>query len=284
MFMIPLAAAISNALGLAVEKVILSKKRMPISLYLSLLFLFLFFISAVLSVFLGAIDAPVALTTKYIVLFLTMIALAVTANYLATLSVQKEKLHEYEMIMMLSPIVTIVLASIYSPTRVDVRIFIAAIVAAICLLVAKLEKGHFDFSRYSVNLLIAVVMMSVESLIINELLNVYSPVSLYAFRTGFVFLLYLVVFRPKFQSATKESFKMAFVSAVLGSLYMILRLYGYKDVGIVKTTLFLIISPIFLYFLSAKFFKEKIGWRTIVSSLIIIGCIAYVSYIDTLSH
>lgn len=284
MFLIPFGAAVTNALGLTVEKVILSKKRMPVGLYLSLLFLFIFFITALASPFFGMIDSSKIFETKYVILFVTMIVLAGTWNYLGAIAIQKEKLHEYEMMVMLAPVFTIILASIYSPTKVDIRVFVAALVAAICLVVAKSEKGHFVFRNHSVNLLIAVCMMAVESLIINELLEVYSPVSLYAFRTGFIFLMYVVLFRPQFHEATRESFRLAILSAILGSIYMVLRLYGYKDFGIVKTTLFLIISPILLYLLSAKFFKERITWRTAASSLIIIGCIIYVSAISSISH
>ncbi|MDO8513701.1 MAG: EamA family transporter [bacterium] len=284
MFLIPIVAMVANTLGLTIDKIVLARKRMSIGLYLSLVFLFIFFISALLTPFLGAVDHALVFQPKYLILFITMIFLAVTWNYLASVSIQKEKLHEHEMIIMLAPLATIILASIYSPTQVDIRVFIAAIVAGIFLIAAKIEKGHFQFNSYSVNLLIAVFLMAVEAIVINELLKVYSPVSLYAFRTGFVFLCYVIVFRPHFNLASRENVKLTVLSAVMGAAYMIFRFYGYKDFGIVKTTLFLIASPIILYMISAKYFKERVSWKTIFSSVIILGCIVYVSYIDSLSH
>ncbi len=284
MIWIPIVAALTNAMGLGFEKVALAKKRMPNGLYLSVLFLIIFFITSLMSPFLGAIDHALVFKPKYIILFVTALTLGIMYNYLMSVSIQKEKLHEHEMIMMLSPVLTIVLASLYTPASVDFRVFVAAFVAAVCLLIAKLEKGHFDFSRYSINLVIAVFMMAVESLIINELLKAYSPISLYAFRTGFMFLAYVLIFRPHFNLMSRDNFKLVVGSAVMGSIYMVLRLYGYKDFGIVKTTLFLVASPILVYLISARYFKEKISWKTGFASIVILGCIVYVSFIAPVSH
>lgn len=284
MYWIPIVAAMTYSVGLGFQKVALSKKRMPIGLYLSVMFLIIFFVTSLLSPFLGAIDHGLVFQTKYVVLFVTMVVLAITYNYLESISIQKEKLHEHEMIVMLAPVLTIILASIYSPTRADFRVFLAALIAGVFLFIAKIEKGHFDFSRYSINLLIAVFMMAVESLVINELLKVYSPISLFAFRTGFVFLTYVFIFRPHFNLMSRDNFKLVLGSAIMGSIYMILRLYGYKDFGIIKTTLFLIASPIIVYLISARYFNEKITWKTGIASVIIVACIAYVSFIAPVSH
>lgn len=284
MLAIPVIATIFNALSLTIDKVVLAKKRMPVGLFLSLGFLFIFFVTALLTPHFGAIDYSLVFQLRYVVLFITMIVLAITWNYLAAVSVQKEKLHEHEMIVMLTPVITIILASIYSPTRVDSKVLIAAVLAGVFLLFAKMEKGHFDFNKYSINLLVAVFLMAAESLIITELLAVYSPVSLYAFRTGFIFIFYALIFRPHFHLASRDNFKLVAFSSILGAVYMILKFYAYKDFGLVRTTLFLIASPILVYFICAKYFKEKINWKTVISSVVILGCIAYVTYIDALSH
>lgn len=284
MFAIPFVAAISDALGLTLEKIALGKNKMAVSLYLPLLFLFIFVVSAVLTPFLGAFDYNLVFQTKYVVYFILMILLAVTWNYLSAQSIQKERLHEHEMILMLQPGAIILLASVFSPVHTDTKVLIASLVAALFLIISRIKRGHFDFSQYSLNMVIAVFLMAVESLVINELLKAYSPVSLYALRTGFVFLFYLIYFRPKFYEESKENYRLVFGSALLGTICMIARFYGYKDLGIVPTTVVLIISPVLLYLISARYFKEKLNLRTILSFVVILGCIAYVTFIDAVSH
>ena len=94
----------------------------------------------------------------------------------------------------------------------------------------------------------------------------------------------MIYFRPKFNVDTRGNFRLVLGSALLGAICMIARFYGYKDLGIIPTTLVLIISPVLLYFISAKYFMEKLNWRTIVSFVVILGCIAYVTIIDAISH
>lgn len=285
MFLIPFLAVVADVSGKVLEKIALSRKRMAINTYLPLLFLLLFFVSSLLSPIFGAIDRSLVFQMKYLLLLVLMIVLAVVWNILSASSMQKEKLYEHEMILMLSPALTIILASIFNPADFDLKIFGAAMVAAIFLIVARLEKGYIKFNQYTYNMLVAIVLQSFEAIVINALLQkVYSPVSLYAFRTGFVFLFYLIYFRPHFNLISRDNFKLTLYSAFLGALCMILRFYGYKDLGIIQTTLILIVSPVFLYLISARYFHERIGLKAKISAGIILLCIAYATYIDALSH
>lgn len=284
MFIFPFIAAIADAVSVIIDKVALGKQKLPLKSFIPLLFVFLFALTLLFVPSLGEIDYVVAIKRENLVFFGLMIALAISWNIFYYQSIQKEKLHEHEIIIMLFPAVTILLASILVPGEYDRRIFIASMVAAGALALSKLEGGHFKFNQYSTNLTVAVLLMAMEILIIKELLKVYSPVSLYALRTGILALFFLLYYRPKLKDTPRESVLYILASAGLGALFMILRFYGYKELGIVHTTLILILSPFLVYLASAKYFGERIKLRAKIASIIIMVSIAYVTIIDALPH
>lgn len=281
---LPFFAAIANAGGIIIDKVLLGKRRMAVHVFIPVLFLFLFVFTALLVPLLGRVDSDLALQPSYLFLFVLMIVLSITWNVFYYQSIQKEKLYEHELIIMLEPLMTILLASVFFPEDLDMRILGIAIVAGVALFVSRLERDHFAFDRYSLNLMLAVMLMALESIIIKELLSVYSPVSLYAFRTGFIFLFFLIYYRPRLAMVSATNLWWVMGSSLLGVIYMILRFYGYRDLGIVHTTLILIISPVLVYIASSSLFNERVRIKTVVSGLIILSSIIYVTYIDFISR
>ncbi len=74
----------------------------------------------------------------------------------------KEKVQEFEMIIMFQPLITILLAAIFIEQNVNVHIFIASIIASTSLIIAHIKKMHFHLSEYSWGLVIASFFISVE--------------------------------------------------------------------------------------------------------------------------
>ncbi len=83
------------------------------------------------------------------------------------------------------------------------------------------------------------------------------------------------MFRPKFKSLDKKSIKLIFITGAIWSIYRIVIYWGYTTLGIISTTLMIMLGPIFIYILARIFLKEKIRWRNIVASIIIIACVLY---------
>ena len=69
----------------------------------------------------------------------------------------------------------------------------------------------------------------------------------------------------------KEILLVAFIWVV----YRVTLYYGYQKLGIISTTLIVMLGPIFIYLLAYKFLKEKLTLRNIIASIIIIGCVVY---------
>lgn len=159
--MFPFIAAISQATGVIVDKIVLTRREVELRVFIPVLFLFLMLSTGILMPRFGWVK-PEIFELKYILVFLAMVTTAIIWNVFYYRGAQKEKVHEFELIMMFQPLFTIFLAAVLIEKNVNAHIFIASIVAAIALIVAHLKRMHFEFNEYSWGLIWAVVFISVE--------------------------------------------------------------------------------------------------------------------------
>jgi len=138
-----------------------------------------------------------------------------------------------------------------------------------------LRKNHFHFSKQSGNMILAVIFIAIESLFQKYLLADYSPIALYFFRCGILFVIFWMMFNPNFLKAPKKSWLWLLWSALLSEGMMVLRFYGFATQGIVFTVLILILSPFLVYLFSFIFLKEKPSVKIIVGAMVVILAIIY---------
>jgi drug/metabolite transporter (DMT)-like permease len=81
---------------------------------------------------------------------------------------------------------------------------------------------------------------------------------------------------PKFKELDKKNWIMILITGVFYVGYRIATYYGYLQYGIILTTLVMMIAPVVIYILASRFLKEKLNWKNILSSAIILGCVVYV--------
>ena len=272
--MFPLIAALTQAGNILVDKITLTRKQVSLRDFVPVLFLFLFFFTVLLFPFLGKVS-PEIFTPYYLIIFGLMLITAVVWNIFYYRGAQLEKVHEFEMIVMFQPLLTIILAAIFLKGEQSVPIIIAAIIAALALIAAHLNKTHLAFSTGAKSLIIATVFMSIELILIDILLKVLSPVALYAIRTGILFIFFYFYYRPDVFKIASANAALILCSAFLGSVQMVAKFYGFEKFGVVYTSMILILAPLLVYILSTIFLHEKIKIRTIISAIVILGCILY---------
>lgn len=277
----PFLAALAMGAQTIVDKVSLSKRKIPLGTFIPFLFLYLFFFSALATPFLGRVNWGLLLSPQFLFLFLVLIILAITWNIFYYESLQKEKLYEFETIIMLVPLVTIVLSWVFFPETWDVRIGVAAIIAAAALVWSHWDKHHFSLNHYSMNLLVAVVLMATEDIIAAELLRdgVISPVALYSVRTLILFGFFYAYYRPQTKKIDRGFLNAISLSGLLGAIFMILRYYGYKEVGIPFTALVTLAAPMGVYAASAMVLHERMRLKVIIAAGIIAVAIIYATSI-----
>lgn len=258
-----------------IDKIALSKNRIPLKGFEVFLFLFLCFFTAIFVPFLGKINYQLAFNPTYLVVFLVMVATAISWNIFYYKGLQKENLNEFELIITLTPLITTFLAGLFLAEERNWAVIQASVVASLALILAHIRKRHLVFSQYSLGLIICVFLFSLEMIFQKILLRAYSPVSLYFFRTMIVFIFFLIIYRSKISDISLKNYGLIIVSAVTGATQMVLKFYGFDVFGVVYTTLILTLAPILVYFASFFIFKEKLSLRKMAAAVVILGCIVW---------
>jgi len=272
--MFPIIATLSQIGGILVDKIVLTRRQVSLRVFVPLLFLFLFLFSMVLFPFLGTISHQM-FTPYYIIIFILMIVTAIIWNVFYYRGVQQEKMNEFELIIMFQPLFTIILAAVFLRGEQSVHTIIAAIIAAIALILAHLQKKHLEFSAGAISLILAVIFMSVELILIKILLVVFSPVALYMVRTAIIFIFFYFYYKPDIFRVANTNVALILSSAALGVVQMVTKFYGFEKYGVVYTSLVLIAAPLVIYFFSSIFLHEKIKPRVLIAALVILLCIVY---------
>ena len=275
MIIIPFLAAIGNVFGVIVDKIALSRERIPLDVFQTFLFLFLCFFTAIFVPFLGKINFSLAFSNTYLLIFVMMVATAIVWNIFYYKGLQKESLNEFELIIIMTPLMTTFLAGLFLVEERNWTVIQASVVASLALILSHLRRRHLVFSRHSLGLIICVFLISLEMIFQKLLLKVYPPASLYFLRTLVIFIFFYILWRPKISKISLKSHGLIIASAAAGAMQMILKFYGFGIFGIVYTTLIMTLAPILVYFASAFIFKEKLAKRTIIAATVILACIVW---------
>ncbi len=273
-----IVASLGYAGGVVADKFVLSKYKVPVMRFLPLQFIWLSIVTAIFLTRWGSVDLNLIFNWKYIVLFVLMIVIAVNWNVLYSQGIQKEDLHEFELIMLLSPLVTIIFATIFLPAERNWSVFIPGIIATGALLATRFRAHHVRISKVAWRTLIAMVLMSLESIIIKELLGALSPVALYFARTTIIAIVFLLMFKPKLLEMHRNAFALAILSAIFGVVQMVLKFYGFQSLGVIETTMILVLGPFLVYLASSMFFKEHLYKRDLFAATVVVLCILYVEF------
>lgn len=266
--------------NILIDKFILAKQKVSINQFIPLLFSFLFIVTALTLPWTAEINTILAANQQYIFYLILMVLLAIIWNIFYYQGLQKEKMIEFEMILLLTPLATILLATLFFPEEFNPPIFGAAIIASLALLLSHVRQHHLEFDRYAIHLLLAVLLMAMEVMVQKELLNIYSPALLYAVRTGILAVFFHIYYQPKVDAISHANFNRVFLSGVLGALAMVALFTGYKELGVTYTTLLFLLVPIMVSWIDAKMNHTPIRHRTVIGFVIIFLCVVYATIVQ----
>ena len=273
--LVPLFAVLGQTGGVLIDKVTLAIRKVRLNFFIAILFVFLCLLTAPLLPFFGKVDWGQAFSSRYLIYFVAMLIVAIIWNVYYYRGFQYEKLYEFELIIMTTPLITVLLAGIFLPAERNIHIIIVTIIASLAVIFAKIRAHHLYFSKYSIGLVIAVILMSIETIFIKKLLTVYSPASLYFYRTFVIAIFFLIFLKPKLKGEKLSNWFLIIASAATGVLQMVLKFWGFRDLGVIYTTLVLTLAPVLIYISSAYIFHENMKKRSIIAAAIIVGCIVY---------
>jgi len=282
MIYFPIIAAIALAGGTVLEREILKGKGITIKQYQILGFLAIAIIMLPLLYFFWKMDSE-ALQLKNILIFLVVVLASVTANWFTYYSMKGEKVNNLEPAKMLEPLFTIILALIFGLFITGIydsnsKVLIPALIAGLALIFTHVKREHLNFNKYFLAAMIGSLFFGLEVVISLLILHFYSPISFYFLRCSAIFLISLIVFHPKFSGiGGKLTLKIVLIG-VIWVIYRVVAYYGYLKIGIISTTLILMLGTALTYYFAKIFLKEKINMRNIIASIIILGCVLYASF------
>lgn len=278
MFYIPILGALLEAVGMILEKKVIKKKNMNYKNYTVYGFLAIVIVSIPFLFFFWKLT-PEALELKNILILSAVIITALFANLLFFYSLKRKNLCEYEPIRLTQPLFTILLAfilsffiSVYSNENNPV-ILILALVASLTLIITHIKKHHLDFDRYIIAALGGSFLFAVELVISKMILPYYSSWTFYFIRCLGILIISWIIFRPSLKRIDKQSHFFIWIVSFIWIFYRVILYWGYEQLGIIFTTILLILTPVFIFIFAKIFLKEKATLRQIISAVIIIICV-----------
>lgn len=282
MIYFPIIAAIALAGRTVLERSILKRKEVDIKKYQTLEFLAISIIMLPILYFFWKMDSE-ALQLKNILIFCAVIISSVAANIFVFYSMKGEKVSNLEPAKMLEPLFTILLAVVFSfffqgVYESNIKIIIASLIAGITLIATHIKREHLNFNKYFVSAIIGSFFFAIEIVVSNLILHFYSPATFYFLRCLGVFILSMIIFHPKL-SGTDKRFKIELIAVgIIWIVYRVVAYYGYLKIGVISTTLILMLGAVLTYLFAKIFLKEKISKKNIIASIIILACVLYASF------
>lgn len=280
MIYLPFIGALAEGAIAILEKKVLRKRKVDFKHFT----VFVFFTAMVLMIplmFFFWDVKPEAYSFFNLIILGGIVILAVIANLCVFYAIKWEKLTEIEPVILFQPLFVILLALIFFPLERNFNIIIPAIIASLALIFSHVKKNKLCFNKYLLFALLGSLFYAFELILTRFILDYYSPITFYFFRVSFIFLITFLIFRPGNEIVDKKSQILIVFIGGLWIVYRVLLYYGYLSLGVVFTTLIFILGPIFVYLFARMFLKEKLTWRNIVATIIIILCIGYAIFVSS---
>jgi drug/metabolite transporter (DMT)-like permease len=277
---IPILGALALSIGTILERIVLRIKKINIKLYQTASFFAIVLAMLPLLYFFWRIDQG-AMQLKNILIFAGVILFSIIANLFVFYSLKWEKVTNLEPARILEPLFVVLLALVFSfffdEFERNLNVIIPAIIAAFALVFPHIKKEHLQFNRYFIAAIFGSFFFALELVLSRLILDFYSPITFYFLRCASIFIISAIAFRPKLKPLKDKKISiLIFITGVTWVVYRVAVYFGYLKYGVTLTTLILMLSPVFIYLIANIFLKEKLNWKNILSSVIIIACIVYV--------
>ena len=280
MVVYPFLGALALASGTVMERFILKKKQTNVKLHHCLEFLAITLVMLPF-IYLFWQVSPQALESKNIFIFFLVIISALIANLLVFYSIKGDKISSLEPARISENIFLVLLVLLFSLFfdsnlyETSPKIIYVALIAGAALIFSHIKKHHLDFNKYFLAATLGSFFFALELVISRLILDYYSAFSFYFIRCVLLFILGVLLLRPKFKRLDNSIYFGMLGLGAIWAFYRVTVYYGYVHLGIVSTTLVFMLSPIFIYLFAWIFLKEKPTWRNIIASVIIVACVLY---------
>ena len=283
--LIPFTGAFFEALATIMEKKILRKKKIDYKEYnmigfLSIIILLIPII--ILLYYLSPSEFAIkinqqAFTPLNIIILVGVIIFALIANLFTYYAMKWEKITELEPLRLLQPLFAIILALFLFVSERNIKpgIIIAGLIASFALIFSHIRKHHFELNKYAISAIMGSLLFAVELIISNEILSFYPPLVFYLIRCTGILLLSFIIYKPSLKTIDNVTWRKVFLISFIWIAYRLMLYSTYLSKGPITATLLFMLTPVFIYTLSYIYLRERLNWRNITASIIILICVAY---------
>jgi len=279
MIYLPIIGAFLEAVGVTIEKKTLRKQGINYKNYTTYSFLAIVLVMLPFIYFFWNLE-PEGYLVRNILLFSLVVILSIIANILIFYALKRENLSEIEPIRLMQPLFTVLLAFVFSfffsaySSEKNFIILGLALIASASLVFSHFDKKyHLVYDKYMIAALAGSFLFASELVISRAILPYYHPFTFYFLRSLSVFLIAFIMFRPSLSSIPNKNKFLIFIVGPIWVVYRVILYYGYLNLGIIFTTILFILAPVFIYTFARIFLKEKITWKQVVSSIVIVACV-----------
>lgn len=278
-FQFPLFGALALATGTIFERAVLLRKKLDIKTYQIASFIAIVICLLPILYFFWHVDSQ-AFKLENFLIFLLVVFFSIIANILVFYSIKGEKINNLEPARVLEPLFVIILTIIFSfffenLYEKNIKFVIPALISSSALIFSHIKKHHLDFNKYFIAAIIGSFFFAIELVISRLILDFYSPVTFYFFRSTAILIFSFVIFKPNFKILNKNSKIIILITGATWVVYRLIVYYGYLQLGIIFTTLLLMLGPVFIYTFAHFFLKERMSWKNLLASIIIVASVIY---------
>lgn len=282
---LPFFGALTLAGGTIWEKFLLKTRKVNVSTFHIIGFFSIVLVLLPLMFFFWRVDSDAFLGPNLAALIL-VIVFSTLANLFAYYSMKNEKVSNLEPARAMEPLFVILLSIVFSfffgtaLYQRNLQLIIPAIIAGLALIVSHVRRHHLNFNKAFLCAIAGSFFFGMELIISRLILNFYNPLTFYFFRCAGVFILSLIFLKPKIKEVSKDR-KFLVQMLAIGAIWVAYRFiiyYGYVNLGVVSTTLTIMLGPVLIYFFAWELLKEKLEWRNVIAGLIVLACVVYVGF------
>jgi drug/metabolite transporter (DMT)-like permease len=265
-------AAFSNTTEVISDKILLRQKNIHGRTIMVYQMAFIFLLTVLPAIFFGK---------SYINIFqieplLTLAGIVVCAiifNNLYFIAIDGGQLCNIEPIAILSLPLSALLGSIFYPKQSSLLLIVLTTISLVVLLMTRIEKHHLKPNKYTAAMAGFVVFISIEAVLLQNMLRYLNPVLLYSVRTFLLATIFLVLFRPKKTNIEGNTILHFFLISLVVVVEYFARYFAYQQIGIVRSSLIFLLGPVLILIFSIIFLKEKVTAKRAIGDIIVVACV-----------
>jgi len=210
---------------------------------------------------------------QYMFPLIGMVLAAILSNILFYEGLKHTKIENAEPLKMSAWIFTIILAFVIFSSERNVFNIILALIASVSILSIRIKKHHFKLDKFSIGIIVSAFIWSIHIIFLKKLLFVYNPVMLAFLRAGLAALILVPFIKITKKDFRNKKWRFYSIGSIFEVIAWIAVLFSYQTIGLVLTSMFMMLIPMLSEWMANIFLNEKLHWKNFAATAVVSACI-----------